>query len=182
MIACLGWGSLVWNPNGLPIERGWFRDGPLVFAEFLRQSADGRITLVLHDTAKPVRALWAVMHCANKEEAREALRNREHIPSKNRGHISAWSKGDRDPEGINGLANWAGSVGVSSVVWTTLPPKFNGQDRVPKEQEVVDYLRGLRGRVRDLAEEYVRRTPRQIDTIFRRRIEAELLWTPISPI
>jgi hypothetical protein len=160
MIACLGWGSLVWDPKELPIHRDWFRDGPFVSAEFARQSEDGRITLVLHPTAIPVRALWAIMDCTTLEDAREALRKRERIHSKNRDDIDDWTQGQADPEAISGLAHWAGSIGVSSAVWTALPPKFDNQDRPPNEQEVVDYLRGLRGRLREAAEEYVRRTPR----------------------
>jgi hypothetical protein len=182
MIACLGWGSLVWDPKELPIHRDWFRDGPFVPAEFARQSDDGRITLVLHPTATPVRALWAIMDCTTQEDAREALRKRERIPSRNRDHIAVWTQGQSEPEAIPGLARWAASIGMNSAVWTALPPRFNGQDRIPNEQEVVDYLRSLRGRVRETAEEYVRHTPRQIDTTYRRRIEAELSWTPIGAI
>jgi hypothetical protein len=86
------------------------------------------------------------MDCGDEEGAREAPRKRERIPSKNRDHIAAWSEGETDPGGIPGLADWAGSVGASSVVWTALPPKFDGQDRVPNEQEVVDYLRACEDR------------------------------------
>ena len=179
MIACLGWGSLVWNPGNLPIQRQWHGDGPFVRVEFLRQSANGRLTLVLAPSAEPVRSLWAIMSSPNIQTAREALRAREDIPPKKaKRHIQSWSRGDENPLCILELAPWAGSRGVDSVIWCALPPKFNGMDDVsPTIDEAVSYLSPLVGPNRDVAEQYVRRTPRQIDTSYRRRFEADLNWT-----
>lgn len=64
------------------------------------------------------------------------------------------------------------------LVWTALHAEFGGNDRAPTVVEVVGYLRGLAGPKRDNAERYIRRAPRQVDTPLRRRIAAELNWTP----
>src|SRR5690348_8119635 len=101
VIACLGWGSLVWDPRELPIQRHWFCDGPFVRAEFLRQSANGRMTVVLAAAAGWVRSLWAVMDASVLDQAREALRKREGITEKNlTRHIGSWSQGADAPEAI----------------------------------------------------------------------------------
>lgn len=48
-IIVLGWGSLVWDPNGLPIEHtnpvegAWSPDGPHLPVEFARHSSGSRI-------------------------------------------------------------------------------------------------------------------------------------------
>lgn len=178
IIACLGWGSLVWDPRELAIQRRWFDDGPLVHVEFARQSQDGRITLVLSMTDSPVRSLWAVMHATDLAAAKTSLRMREGILEKNETkHIGAWSVGQPSPALIPGLAEWADASCISHAVWTNLPPKFNGIETTPFAEQVVQYLGGLTGAQREVAERYIRFAPRQIDTTYRRRIEAALQWT-----
>ena len=175
-IACLGWGSLTWDLRELPIQRYWFNDGPLVPVEFARQSQDGRMTLVVLNGARPVRSLWALMDAQSEEDAREHLRIREGIPKKNVGeHVGRWPGGTT--AGIVGLEEWARSRHLDAVVWTALPPQLKtAKGCVPTEDEVMGYVRGLTGARRSHAEQYVRRTPRQIDTVFRRRMEAEFNW------
>ena len=176
-IACLGWGSLIWDPRDLPIRRYWFDDGPLIPLEFARQSKDGRITLVIWPDARPVRSLWALMDSDSLEEARERLRLREGRTKPE--YIGKWSRGRLSPVSIPGLSEWALARNVDSVVWTALPPRFKGENnRQPGVEDVLRHLRGLSGTKRDATEEYIRRAPRQIDTAYRRRIEAELQWLP----
>ena len=178
VIACLGWGSLVWDARTLPIQRTWFTDGPFAQIDFLRQSQDGRMTLVLDATASSVRTLWAVMDSANLDGARDALRAREGSAVR---HIGSWSRGGAASPLIVELPAWAEARGIDSVVWTALPPKSHNDDgRVPTADEVITYLSSLTGRVREDAERYIRRAPAQIDTPYRRKIEASLSWTPTA--
>ena len=180
-IACLGWGSLVWDPRELPIQRCWFSDGPLVPVEFVRKSDDGRVTLVIEASALPVRSLWAVMDGTDLASARDALRKREGIPPSKAEEIATWTLGDAAPSLLPTLPQWASSRGVQSVVWTNLKAKFGTQTNPPTADQVIDYLRGLTGSQRDSAERYVRLAPRQIDTVYRRQMEAVLHWTCLPP-
>jgi hypothetical protein len=178
-IACLGWGSLVWDARELPIKSGWFEDGPLAPVEFLRQSKDGRITLVIDEGSQNVQVLWALMDAASIEEARQALGIREGIPERNRAnHIGAWQVSYGSvPAAIPMLNQWAQSRGLDGVVWTALPPRFDGQDGYrATAEELIAYLAGLEERKRRVAEEYIRNTPAQIDTANRRRFETALRW------
>ena len=180
-IACLGWGSLVWDPRELAIKSQWFDDGPLIYVEFARQSEDGRITLVLLQSECAVRSLWALMDATDIDSAKTALSKREGISEKNKEkHIGFWSADQQSPMLIPNLAEWAVAHGIDHVVWTKLPPKFNKVETTPSAEQVVQYLDNLTGALRDAAERYVRFAPRQIDTIYRRRIEATLHWTPLD--
>lgn len=178
MIACLGWGSLVWDPRELPIQRQWFADGPFVRVEFARKSSDGRITLVLASSALLVRSLWAVMDCADLETAQEALRKREGNIELSK--VGTWKQGENPPALIPNLPQWVVSRGVQSVIWTALPPNFKSQEPVQEWKDVFQYLGELTGATRDNAERYIRFAPRQIDTLYRRRIEAAFGWTPLN--
>jgi hypothetical protein len=182
-IGCLGWGSLVWNPRGLPVRGLWFFDGPFLPIEFMRQSSDDRITLVLCDGVTPVRSLWALMSVNNPDEAKKALAEREGINEKYISkYIGVWSEHSSSVDGSNQIiGEWTECMALDAVIWTALPPKFDGKDgKKPSADEVISHLSSLEHEKRKRAEEYVRMTPRQIDTDYRRQIEAVLHWTPLS--
>lgn len=171
-IACLGWGSLIWDPRALPIRREWFKDGPFAPVEFTGKSSDGRITLVIDPSASPVRLLWAQMLSADLPSAREALRDRECIRSREWSSlIGSWQRGDAAPPRIPDLPTWAEAHGIDAVVWTALGPRFGAVD------QVIEYLSSLTGTQREHAKRYIQCTPRQIDTEYRRRIEVVLGWS-----
>jgi hypothetical protein len=182
-IACLGWGSLIWRPGNLLIQRKWFNDGPLLPVEFVRKSDNGRLTLVITETAKPVRTLWALMTTDNIEIAKTSLRIREGIPKEK---LSTWigslTVADEITEDMQLIIkNWAIGLKLDAVIWTTLPSKFNNlEGHVPTIDEAISYLRSVDINTWETAQEYVRRTPKQIDTEFRRRFEGEFGWTCIE--
>jgi hypothetical protein len=178
IIACLGWGSLIWDPRELPIHRHWFEDGPLIKVEFMRKSMDNRVTLVLDESAETVRSLWATMTVTKLEAAKKALKDRENCPSN---YIASWSKGDQaNHPCILDLDEWAEQRSITHVIWTNLPCKIKENYDNPTLEQIIEHLSGLRGPERDNAENYVRRTPAQIDTPYRRHIEASLGWNRIS--
>ncbi len=181
-IACLGWGSLIWNIDGLPIQRHWFEDGPFIKVEFARKSKNGRVTLVLDKDAKPVRSLWAIMDTADISDARNSLRVREGISERDAtNYIADWSAASPEPTEIIGLPAWALAHEVQHVIWTALPGTFSTTEEATVEQQVVAHLQSLNGAQRDAAEKYVRYAPRQTDTTYRRLIESELGWMALDP-
>ena len=184
LIACLGWGSLVWDPRDLPIRGTWLCDGPLLPIEFARQSTDGRITLVLVPGTFPlVRSLWIPMSVGKLDEARETLGRRE-SPRKEKPEecVDYWPGGSKNKTVAKRIGHWAKALQIDAVVWTNLPPKFNKQEKISTSDEMLAYLDSLPHEKRKNAEQYIRMTPRQIDTEFRRAIEARLGWTPIGEI
>ena len=80
------------------------------------------------------------------------------------------------------ISRWAGAMGLDVVVLKILKPRFTNQERTPSTDEVVDYLRKLSHEEQANAAEYIRKAPRQIDTDYRRRIEQEFGWSPVSVI
>jgi len=169
---------LVWNPRELPVRGKWFEDGPLVPVEFTRESGDHRMTLVIDQQAKPVRVLWAQMLSTDIGAAQKALRDREGIPDKNwKSRIGSWRRGEPTPESIPDLPQWAEARCLDAVIWTALEPKFKREYRSPSVEEVISHLRGLSGVTRERAKEYIERAPRQIDTDYRRQIEAVFGWS-----
>lgn len=172
-IVCLGWGSLIWAPRTLPLKTRWFKGGPYLPVEFLRKSRDGRITLVLDNSAAPVRALWAVLNTSDLGAAVSALGAREGTPEAN---IGVWRAGQTAPPLIPRLAAWARKRHVKAVVWTNLLHRFDSQNVPASADQVIAYLKGLKGTKLTKAREYVRRAPCQIDTAYRRAIVAALGW------
>jgi hypothetical protein len=179
MIVCLGWGSLIWDPRNLRLTdrapAAWKPDGPELPIEFVRQSKDGRLTLVVDSKSAPLRVLWNSLLVASQSEAIETLREREGTP---RQSVGRWPGGDHY-DCADVIGDWARQNGIGCVVWTALQPQFQGQrGRRPSKDEAIKYLDELPKGARCLAEQYVRRAPTQINTLYRCAFAEQLGWTP----
>lgn len=180
MIVCLGWGSLIWNPDTLPIKGGWHSDGPMLPVEFLRHSGGDRLTLVIDDDAQRVQVLWAELDVADLASAIEHLRVREGCLGPK--PIARMSEGTERAHAAD-VAEWAAGHGISDAVWTALGPQFSGErGRRPTLDEAIAYLEALSADARAGAEEYVRMAPRQVMTPYRRAFEERFGWTPLGDI
>lgn len=177
MIVCLGWGSLIWNPQELPVKGDWQNDGPVLPVEFLRISRDGRLTLVIDPVSKPLTVLWTELDVSDLSDAIKQLKSREGTTSK---QIGRWPCTEKFAYGAE-IGRWAFEKKLEGVVWTALGPKFADEDgRRASRDEALQYLRSLSGEKRDRACEYVQRTPQQIDTDYRQAIIANLGWASIE--
>lgn len=182
MIACLGWGSLVWDPRELPVEVQWHPDGPEFPVEFTRVSKGGRLTMVVTNGAPPAIILWSKLSVPSLDDGIEALAEREGVPREGIPHsVGVWSAArcSRHAEAAI-VGEWGIARGLAAVVWTALKPGFKHSRGTPLTcKQALDHLRNLAGADREHAEEYVRRAPAQIRTPYRIAIEREFGWTAI---
>ncbi len=183
-IACLGWGSLIWDPRSLPIRGSWYEDGPVLPIEFARESGGKRITLVIVDVAIQVRSLWALMSIRTLQEAKNELAEREGISKGNIKHsIGSWNSASENIHGkcSTEIGAWATNLHLDAVVWTNLKYGFRqARDKMPEYDEILSHIASLGHEQRQVVEEYVRRTPRQVDTEFRRNLQRDLGWDPVG--
>ena len=180
MIACLGWGSLTWNPDGLPVEGDWYTGGLHLPVEFNRVSSDGRLTLVITEGTPPVAVLWSYLSVSSLDDGIQALAKREGISRSGVGQsIGVWSTAysSRHAEAAT-IGEWAEQRDLTAVVWTALKPGFRESRGKPLTcRDALIYLRSLEGKGRARAEEYIRRAPVSVRTPYRTAIEHEFGWT-----
>lgn len=183
-IACLGWGSLVWNPGRLSLSSGWYSDGPELPIEFARESSDGRMTLVLVDDSKQSPALWAILSATDIETAKTDLAEREGISRENiKNSIGYWDANSGKSHGkcAGKISRWASAKGFDGVVWTNLTYGFRStRGQLPSITDIIAHLEKLLPKQKKEAEDYVRKTPVQVRTAFRTELENKLGWLPNS--
>ena len=177
-IACLGWGSLIWTPGNLPIQKTWFTDGPLLPIEFARESADGRLTLVITREKELVQTLWTIMKVSDIESAKHSLAEREGILNRNiKLSIGFWDKKSNCSHGLKrkNIIKWASSLGLDGVVWTNLKLGFKeSRGKMITLEEAKNHVLFLPNKAKKKAEEYIINTPTQIQTPYRNALQSIL--------
>lgn len=177
-IACIGWGSLIWQPKNLKIEKQWFKDGPMLPIEFNRKSdkGKGRITLIIDSFAQPVQTLWNRMTIDTLQNAVESLRSREKTSI---GNINSITTTDRCENYVKAtIQEWLISKKLDAAIWTAL--SYSEKNQRLNIEDVIEHLSNLNQEAQNLAEEYIRRAPRQINTEYRKKIEKAFGWFPID--
>ncbi len=176
-IACIGWGSLIWNPRELKSNNEWFEDGPLLPIEFTRISSDDRVTLIIDENANPIRTYWSTMNTRDLEEAIASLQDRE----KTDREFIHWitMKGQANTKIEQTVKTWLEQKQLDAAIWTGLGYSEKTGVKRPGIEDIFLHLQKLDGSPKGkVAEEYIRRAPGQTRTEFRTLIEQKFGWTP----
>lgn len=172
-IAVIAWGSLLWDKRNLEIQDEWRPNGPILPVEFGRVSADGRLTLVIVPGYPAIQTYWGMSGMETLDSAIQNLMDREGTIKKYIGICSNDSSKANDIE--RNIDKWRFEMNLDAVIWTALPPKDkNGQQILMPVQNAIAYLSSLKGETKDRAEEYIRRTPEQIITPYRKKFKEML--------
>lgn len=182
-IAILGWGSLIWQPKELKFDAniGWKENGPVLPIEFARISKDGRLTLVITPNGTEVPTLYSVSSFDSLDLAVLNLAVREGSGRKSIGYYDK-AKDEFSPIDFSfkeSIKNWIQTTDFDGVIWTNLPEKWilNDENKTKIDpNNRIEYLQNLKGSESALAEEYIRNTPKQIATTYRKLINEVLGW------
>ena len=186
-IAILGWGSLIWQPKELKFDEniGWKENGPVLPIEFARISKDGRLTLVITPNGTEVPTLYSVSSFDSLDLAVLNLKKREGTVKENIGYYDK-TKDEFFPPNFpikekDNIKNWIQTTDFDAVIWTNLPEKWDITEnkaviKTIDPNDRINYLQNLKGLESALAEEYIRNTPKQIATTYRKQIIEILGW------
>ena len=188
----LGWGSLIWNPRGLPIKGDWQKGGPTLRLEFSRISRDCRLTLVVIDEPQgnedELQGSQVVVRYARspRNDMKDTICDllcREETVLKNIGFLDLSNHADSKHGSYSEtIKTWARAKGVSAVVWTALPSNF--LEQIGKKFSVpvaVDFFSSLPASAKKSAAEYFEKAPEEVDTpLLRRMVELGFIMRTAS--
>jgi hypothetical protein len=176
-IACVAYGSIVWDPRDLPHIPQWKKDGPFLPVEFTDHEKN-RMCLTLTEGAEPIQTLWARMTVSEIDDAIKYLAERERMTPEELEDRSVgyWTATRSQGMCHETVGKWARAKGLTGAVWTSLKPRFKEEyGRIPSEDEVIEFLRELIDRnEHEAARDYIIRSP--VTTKYKLRIMKEFSW------
>lgn len=127
-IIYLGWGSLIWNLENLPVKGNWIKSDLKLPLEYSRKSQDGRLTLVIDKMHGRYNNIWYINSKeTNLNYAIKALKEREKTTLENIGYISyngnIRSKLSKDLN--EKIMKWMIKNKFQAVIWTDLQSNWN---------------------------------------------------------
>lgn len=180
MIAILSWGSLIWKPQDLPLDGAWKQGGPLLPLEFSRVRTARPLTLVLdpvHGVNCPTQFAWSAR--TRLEQVIDDIQQRENASPQEVGYVDLeqnLSSIQAYPQQINvdrAVRQWCQAQQVLTAVWTAIPPNFAEELGIEFSVEAaLQYFEQLSQSEQDSVLEYIKNTPTEITTPFRRRVES----------
>lgn len=192
-IVILGWGSLIKEPRGLPIEGVWEPDGPKVWIEFSRISKRGDragcLTLVIDERCESeVTTLYVPSKRNDLSQAISVLQERERTSHDDIGFCEvaaarfAPNAMSRHPKSCERIRAWALEKSFDAVIWTALARRFKDALGIPfSPAAALKYVNGLPAPTKKKALDYIHNAPAQTMTPFRRLLLAQAAATASSP-
>lgn len=182
-IAILGWGSLIWKPEGLPIASEWKTGGPVLPLEFSRISDNRKLTIVLDPKDGAICATrFALSDRSNLADAIEDLIAREQTVQEHIGFVDLrrqLNSISAYPQQVNIdtiVRQWCSDYQIEAAIWTALKPNFEQKLGSPFSIDTaIGYLKQLPTGDRASAIDYFRQTPIEIDTPLRQAV-TQLSW------
>lgn len=186
-IVVLAWGSLVWDPDDLPIvmedpehpEAAWHAGGPELPIEFSRVAVDCRLIPVIDpDNGVPVPTMYARSRRNDLDAAIVDLMHREGSSNPKRiGFVDVKENRHRCllyPKMAAPVKEWAKAAGVDCAIWAELPSNFKAHSgRDFTLDNALRYLKELPKAMVEQAKQYVDLAPASIDTPLRQKLRAE---------
>jgi hypothetical protein len=180
-IAILGWGSLLWE-GGMEFDTQhgpWASDGPSLKLEFSRISEKRlkALTLVI-DAEHGIKTTvaWCVSKRGILADAMRDLRVREETTLENIGRATITP----DAGALNcgpseaGIAAWARTKKLDTVIWTALKTNFQEKTMQPfSPQAALSHVKTLTVEGKVKAAEYVWRAPEFVQTPVRSALQTE---------
>ncbi len=176
-IAILGWGSLLWNFDGLNLISDWRQTGielPLAYSR-ISDFGCGRLTLVIDEKFGTPNQVWYALYQTdvdNLDQPITALKKRENTIARNIGYLNLKNRKmrtcDLSPDLVKNILYWAFQMDFDMVIWTALPSNWQVLRNCPYSIEDAHlYLDQITDpEIKEKALDYLQRSQKYIDIPF----------------